>query len=139
MITGYCRYVKSVSAQAATLAPTPSSTLPRKNKLKKATQEKRQVSCDWWILRILTSDWSGAQGGQNSIRHPAGVHPHLDPLQRAGCDEGNSYFCNTISWTHAHIMPINRGVSALLFYFWIDLIFSLKICHVFVYCFPFLI
>ena len=58
------------------------------------------MSCDWWILRILTSDWSGAQGGQDAVRHPAGVHPDLDPLQRAGCDEGNSYFCNTISWTH---------------------------------------
>ena len=37
-ITIVCRYVKSVSQPASQ----PASSLPRKNKMKKATQEKRQ-------------------------------------------------------------------------------------------------
>ena len=35
---------------------------------------------------------AGEEGGQDAVRHPAGVHSDLDPVQRAGCDEGNSYF-----------------------------------------------
>ena len=32
---------------------------------------------------------AGEEGGQDSVRHPAGLHTHLDSIQRVGSDEGH--------------------------------------------------
>ena len=36
-----------------------------------------------------TREAAGEESGQDTVRNPASVCPHLDPVQRPGCDEGD--------------------------------------------------
>ena len=54
----------------------------RVRSFKLSSQEKQDQESD-------PGETTGAQGGQDLVCYPVGVHPDVDPLQRVGSDEGD--------------------------------------------------